>query len=372
MVHKGAKNMKILIFLIVTILSSCNLKPEKKLANEIDPLFNQEFNENEPGGAVLIMKGEKIIFSKGYGLADLNTKEKINTQTLFNTGSISKTFVSNAILQLADEGKLSLMDSLSKYFPDFKNKSIANRVKIHHLLTHTSGLPDNRWKLLTEEFLLTAKDEENFTPIKKNDSLLFEPGSQFEYSNPAFNGLALIIEKIEGKKWQSVITEKIFKPAGMTSSLITDGAFPDKGVSHAYVNKDGQWKELDYGEEPTFAASGNGGVWSSVEELAKYEITLRKSIFLKKVTIERSRTITTYENWKSEKPPFIGFGWFLSLPSDSIKIVSHTGSQGGFSSDYVSIPEKEIVYVLLCNRPEPIMDLRKKVLASLKKYNWLN
>jgi CubicO group peptidase (beta-lactamase class C family) len=372
MVHKGEKNVKILFFLIVTILSSCNLKPEKKLTNEIDSLFNQEFKENEPAGAVLIMKGEKIIFSKGYGLADLSTKEKINTQTLFNTGSISKTFVSNAILQLADEGKLSLMDSLSKYFPDFKNKSIASRVKIHHLLTHTSGLPDNRWKLLTENYLLTAKDEENFTPIKQNDSLLFEPGSQFEYSNPAFNGLALIIEKIEGKKWQSVITEKIFKPAGMVNSLITDGAFPDKGVSHAYINKDGQWKELDYGEEPTFAASGNGGVWSSVEELAKYEIALRKSIFLKKETIERSRTITTYENWKSKEPPFIGFGWFLSQPSDSVKIVSHTGSQGGFSSDYVSIPEKEIVYVFLCNRPEPIMDLRKKVLASLKEYNWLD
>lgn len=364
--------MKIVLPLVITmLLFCCQPKPESKLAKEVDLLFSEEFKETEPGGAILIMKGEKIIFSKGYGLADLNTKEKITTQTLFNTGSISKTFVSNIVLQLADEGKLSLLDSLDKYFPDFKNKSIAKQVQIHHLLTHTSGLPDNRWKLLSEEFLITAKDEENFAPIKQNDSLLFEPGSQFEYSNPAFNGLALIIEKIEGKKWQSVIAEKILKPSGMVNSLITDGAFPDMGVSHAYVNKNGQWKELDYGEEPTFAASGNGGVWSSVEELAKYEIALRKSVFLKKETVERSRTITAYENWKSKEPPSIGFSWFLSQPSDSVKIVSHTGSQGGFSSDYVSIPEKEIIYILLCNRPEPIMDLRKKVLASLKKYNWL-
>jgi CubicO group peptidase (beta-lactamase class C family) len=362
-----------LIHLAVPFLfTSCVIAPEKKLAQRIDSLFTQEFKEDEPGGAVLIMKGEKTIFSKGYGLADLNTKENITTQTLFNTGSISKTFVANAILQLADEGRLSLMDSLSKFYPDFKNPSIANKVRIHHLLTHTSGLPDNRWKLLSEEFLLTAKDEENFAPIKQNDTLLFEPGSQFEYSNPAFNGLALIIEKIEGRKWQSVVVEKIFQPLGMTTSLITDGSFPDKGVSHAYVNQDGQWKELDYGEEPTFAAAGNGGIWSSVEELAKYEIALRKAVFLKKETIERSRTITRYENWKSAEPPFIGFGWFLSQPSDSVKIVSHTGSQGGFSSDYVSIPEKGIVYVLLCNKPEEISELRKKVLASLTKSNWLD
>lgn len=359
-------------FTVPFFLTSCIKAPERKLARHIDSLFTQEFKENEPGGAVLIIKGEKVVFSKGYGLADLNTKEKITTQTLFNTGSISKTFVANAVLQLADEGKLSLMDSLSKYFPDFKNQSIANKVKIHHLLTHTSGLPDNRWKLLSEEFLLTAKDEENFAPIKQNDTLLFEPGSQFEYSNPAFNGLALIIEKIEGRKWQSVIVEKIFKPSGMTTSLITDGSFPDKGVSHAYVIKNGRWNELDYGEEPTFAAAGNGGIWSSVEELAKYEIALRKAVFLNKETIERSRTITTYENWKSDEPPFIGFGWFLSQPSDSVKMISHTGSQGGFSSDFVSIPEKEIVYILLCNKPAQILPLRKKVLASLMKSNWLD
>lgn len=366
-------NIKIILSSVISVLLiSCQQNRERILAKEIDLLFHQEFTENEPGGAVLIMKGEKIIFSKGYGFADLTTKEKITTQTLFNTGSISKTFVSNAILQLADEGKISLLDSLDKHFPDFKNKSIARQVQIHHLLTHTSGLPDNRWKLLSEEFLLTAKDEENFAPLKQNDSLLFEPGSQFEYSNPAYNGLALIIEKIEGKKWQSVVTEKIFKPAGMVNSLITDGPFPGKGVSHAYVNKDGHWKELDYGEEPTFAAAGNSGVWSSVEELAKYEIALRKALFLKKETIARSRTITTYGNWKSEKPPFIGFGWFLSQPSDSIKIVSHTGSQGGFSSDYISIPEKEIIYVLLCNLPKSIMDLRKKVLILLKKNSWLS
>ena len=318
------------------------------------------------------MKDEKIIFSKGYGLADLQTNETITSQTLFNTGSISKTFVSHVILDLAHEGKLSLQDSLAKYFSDFKNPAIANQVKIHHLLTHTSGLPDNRRLLLDSIFLLTAKDEENFAPLKLNDSLLFEPGSQYEYSNPAFNGLALIIEKVTGKKWQEVVKEKIFDPAGMKTSVITDGPYPITGVSHAYLKTNDVFIEKDYGEEPTFAAAGNGGVWSSVIELAQYELALRNIKFSDAKTIEDSRTIKEYPNWKSSSLPFIGYSWFIGKTEDGSKMIYHTGTQGGFYGDYVSIPEKGITYMMLCNLPTPQEEKRAAVLSILKKYNWLN
>lgn len=361
---------RLFIFLLIGLSMSCQPKPAT-IVSQLDIYFTNEFSADEPGGAVLILKGGKIIFSKGYGLTDLKTKENITPQTLFNTGSISKTFVSNTILMLEEENKLSINDSLFKYFPNFKNKEIAKKVKIHHLLSHSSGLPDNRWKLLTEEFLLTAKDEENWAPVLQNDSLLFEPGTKYEYSNPAFNALALIIEKVEGKKWQQVVTERIFRPSGMNTSLITDGSFPDKGVAHAYVKKETEWKELDYGEEPTFAAAGNGGIWSSLEELTNYEIAIRKSVFLKKETIEKSRTPFLYSNWQDSIPPFIGHSWFIGR-QDSLKVVSHTGSQGGFISDYVSIPEKEILYVLLCNTPKPIGPYRKKIFELVKKFNWLD
>ena len=130
------------------VLLSCQPNTEEKLTTELDSLMVSEFKIDEPGSALLILKDEKVIFSKGYGLSDLVTKEKITPQTLFNTGSISKTFVSNTILSLVEENKLSLLDSLEKYFPDFKNKVIARKVRIHHLLTQTSGLPDNRRNFL--------------------------------------------------------------------------------------------------------------------------------------------------------------------------------------------------------------------------------
>ena len=361
---------KCILLLLVALVVSCNQKPT--FNDKIDAVFSESFSSDGPGGAVLIMKGKKIVFEKGYGLADINTSEKITPQTLFNTGSISKTFVSNVILDLAREGKLSLNDSLVKYFSDFKNPAIAQKVRIHHLLTHTSGLPDNRRTFLDSVFLLTAKDEENFAPIKLNDSLLFEPGSRYEYSNPAFNALALIIEKVTGRKWQDVVKEKIFTPANMKTSVITDGPYPTTGVSHAYLKTKEGYIEKDYGEEPTFAAAGNGGVWSSVEELANYELAIRDASFLSKEIIDDSRVIKEYPTWNSDSHAFIGYSWFIGQTPEGYKMIYHTGTQGGFYGDFVSIPEKDITYIMLCNIPTPQEEKRELVLTLLNEFNWLD
>ena len=357
--------MKKRYWLALILLSACSGNKNKSLPDQIEELFSQEFKDNEPGGAVLVMLNGDTIFKKGYGVSDIITKQKITPSTLFNVGSISKTFVSNTILLLAAEGKLNVNDSLYRYFPNFKNSSIAKKVKIHHMLTHTSGLPDNRWAFHDSIYLLTAKDQENWNPISQNDSLLFEPGTKFEYSNPAFNGLALIIEKIIGKKWQEVVREKIFITAKMPTSKITDGPYPQDGVAHGYIKSGTSFIEKDYGEEPTFAAAGNGGVWSSVNELANYEMALRNGTILKKDLVEHSRSIMHYSPWNGKVPPFIGYSWFISQTTDSVKIVSHTGTQGGFYADFVSIPEKGFLYVVLCNRSFPRQEFRKKILEMI-------
>ncbi len=254
-----------LVFFIVGAFFSCTPeKPHDQLQKKLDAFFTSQFATGDPGGAVLVMKDTTVLFKKGYGVADINTKEPITTKTLFNLGSISKTFVANGILILQEEGKLSVEDSLIKYFPDFKNKEIASKVKIKHLLTHTSGLPDNREVSKDTVFFLTANDLQNWYPITQTDTLEFEPGSKYNYSNPAYNALALIIEQVSKQKWQDFIHDRIFVPSGMTTSTITDGAHPSSGVSHGYAMIGKRWTEDDYGEEPTFCASGNGGIWSSL------------------------------------------------------------------------------------------------------------
>ena len=355
------------LFIVTVLLSSCNTKSASS-QSAFDKIFDSVFKADKPGGAVLIAKDGEVIYKKGFGIEDITTKKAIDSKTLFNVGSISKTFVAFGILQLAKQNKLSLDDDIYKYFPDFKDSSIAKKVKIRHLLTHTSGLPDIRKVQENSVFYLTAKDEENWAPIKKADRLEFEPGEKFKYSNPAFNALALIIEKLSGTKWQTYIQKNIMGPAGMKTSTITDGPHPQSGVSHGYVFDGKNYLENDYGEEPTFAASGNGGVWSSVEELWKYEQAIQKNIFLDSVWLKESRTIQNFSNWKDSTPAFIGLSWFITRTSNQ-DMIGHTGSQGGFRADYVWLPEQKIFYVILCNTPKPLPGIRDQVLSiALKEH----
>ncbi|MCP4725392.1 MAG: beta-lactamase family protein, partial [bacterium] len=144
------------ILIILLFFGSCSDYSTEKVQTELDAYFSENFSENEPGGAVLVMQGEKIIFEKGYGVADIQTKEKITPETVFNTGSITKTFVSNGILILKQNGMLSLDDSIDKYFPDFKNADLAKQIRIINFLSHTSGIEDSRKVSENRTFFLTA------------------------------------------------------------------------------------------------------------------------------------------------------------------------------------------------------------------------
>jgi CubicO group peptidase (beta-lactamase class C family) len=344
----------------------------RQIQQQLDSLFGHHLGTDGPGGAVLVAKNKEVIFSAAYGLADLHAKTPITTQTLFNLGSISKTFVGNAILILQHQGKLSLNDSLAKYFPHFKNKTIAQKVTIRHLLTHTSGLPDNRQVAADSVFYLTARDAENWYPVTQADSLLFEPGSRFEYSNPAFNGLALIVEQVSGQPWQQFVTEQIMRPAGMTTSTITNGPHPTTGVAHGYSYIQNKWTEDDYGEEPTFAAAGNGGVWSSVEELLAYESALQAGIFLPVDVVQQSRRVQPFANWADSTQPFMGWSWFVGRTVDDLTTVGHTGSQGGFLCNYVTIPDKGIVVIMLANFPFGMSAATNDALLLLQQHQWLD
>lgn len=357
--------------LFLFLFTSSQLMSQEKIAARIDSLFSSFLKKDEPGGAVLIAQGDKILFSKGYGLADINTKETITPHTIFNTGSVSKTFVSNAILILEQRKLLSLDDNLLKYFPEIKNKEIGQKVKIRHLLSHVSGLPDNRKVSENPVFYLTADDAQNFKPVLQTDTLNFEPGSLYQYSNPAFNGLALIIEKITGGKWQDFVRKEIFTPSGMTESDITDGAHPEKGVAHAYEKENGKFKELDYGEEPTFCAAGNGGIWCSVTDLYKYYLALMKPAFLNSNIIANSMEVKRFKNWSSDKEPNIGYSWFVTKTVNGLKRIGHTGSQGGFRADFEFVPEKKIVICLLFNTPYDVSPLTRKIETILMEENLL-
>lgn len=342
--------------------------PATRFSQDLDAWLSAQFPANAPGIAVLVAGPEgQVLFSKGYGLADLKTRKPITPQTLFNLGSVTKTMVGLGILYLEQEGKLSIEDPLLHYFPGFKNKEAVKDIRIKHLLSHTSGLPDNRPVSKDSIYFLTADDAQNFAPILLNDSLHFAPGSAFEYSNPAFNGLALILEKVSGMNWQDYLKKTLFQQAGMTHSTFTDGPFPDTGVAHGYQYLNNQWSEYDYGEYPTFCASGNGGAWSSTEELWQYEKAIRSFQLVKETYTRLARSVFHPDNWADSLPPFVGYDWFIR-PLDGWQTIGHTGDQGGFRADYVHYPDQGYFIVTLSNGSHDLSVVRTAIVDRLRKH----
>ncbi|EJL67989.1 serine hydrolase domain-containing protein [Chryseobacterium populi] len=364
-------------FILIFFSSTCiGQNREEVLKTKLDSVFSQLFKADEPGGSILIQEGDKVLYEKSFGLADLKTKAKFSSKTVSNLGSITKTFVAYGILMLQERKKLSVDDSLLKFFPDFKNKETASKIKLRHLLTHTSGLPDNRNVEKDSIFYLTAKDEGNFKPLKSAESLEFEPGSRWNYSNPAYNGLALIIEKTSKDKWQHFIDENIFGPAGMKNSTITNGAYPNKNVAHGYLLKNKVYQEYDYGEYPTFTAAGNGGVWSSIEDLKKYIKAINECKFADCSVIKSSKTIKIPDNWNHEKNMFHSGVWFVhkgfyseTKTEEQVDVIEHAGDQGGFKSHLIIIPEKNISIVWLTNNNTFITGPIRRILLQLNYIN---
>jgi CubicO group peptidase (beta-lactamase class C family) len=346
------------------------------LTRTLNAEFAKIFAADEPGGSVFIQQGSKILYQQSFGLADLNTKEKFSAATVANLGSISKTFVAYGILILQQRGKLSLDDNLLKYFPHFKNQEIAKKITIRHLMSHTSGLPDSRKTDTDSIFYLTAKDAENFEPLKATEQLEFEPGSHWKYSNPAYNGLALIIEKITRQKWQDFIRENIFVPAQMIHSKITDGAYPETGVAHGYRKIGKLFEEYDYGEYPTFCAAGNGGVWSSIDDLRKYVEAIKTCAFIDCDIIAQAKKIWKPANWSAAEAMLHTTVWFTHhglspyyASAGNYTVVEHTGDQGGFKAHLIFIPEKDMTIIWITNNDIFITNLLQEALVTAHLLN---
>jgi len=365
--------LKINLFVFIIVSCFCFSQNQDQLLKiKLDSVFSELFKENDPGGSILIQQNDRTLYENSFGLADLKTKEKFTSRTVSNLGSITKTFVAYGILLLENRKALSTNDNLLQFFPDFKNKTIASKIKLKHFLTHTSGIPDSRHVEKDSIFYLTAKDYENFNPLQSSDSLNFEPGSKFAYSNPAYNGLALIIEKTSKIKWQHFIGENIFKPAGMKDSKITDGSFPSKNVAHGYILKNNKYEEYDYGEYPTFTAAGNGGVWSSIEDLKKYVKAINECKFANCNIIKSSTTTQNPKNWSEEKPFYHSGVWFVhkgfyyyTETEENVNVIEHAGDQGGFKSHLIMIPEKNITIIWLTNNNKFITGPIRRILLKL-------
>ncbi|GAB3952854.1 serine hydrolase domain-containing protein [Spirosoma harenae] len=313
-----------------------------QLRQRLDSLMKAMTQPNQPGAALLIEIDGKIVYRNGYGLANVETKTPITPTTNFRMASVSKQFTAIGILLLEKDGKLSLDDSLIRYFPEF-NGEVGRKVQIRNLLTHSSGILDYE-SVMNPRQKIQLLDADVLTLLKDHDSLYFEPGSQFRYSNSAYCLLALLIERVSGKSFAEFIRERIFQPLKMVNSTVYEAGKPIANRATGYRKKGSAFVFSD--QSVTSATKGDGGVYTSLEDYQKWADALRTNQLLDLKTA-LARTEHTIPQAKGS---YYTAGWFFRQPTNPV--LFHSGSTCGFNNFVVLIPDKKFLMAYFSNKAD--------------------
>ena len=294
-----------------------------------------------PGVAVLAARDGTIVYQGGFGLADVAKKTPITVDTKFRIGSISKQFTAAAILKLAEQGKLTLADSLAKFYPDFPN---ANGITLRHLLTHTSGLHSYTDK---PEFI--GRVSQPIEPAKliewfRNDPSDFAPGARFHYNNSAYFLLGEIVGKAAGKPLGDYLRSEFFEPLGMKETGIHVNSAPPPNMATGYSIADGKAEPaLDWDMS---WAGGAGALYSTVGDLFRWN----EALFGGRVVNEASFKAATTPVELPADVDRMSYGYGLAMfTMHRLPAVGHGGGLNGWSSHLIRMPEQRCTIVILAN-----------------------
>ncbi len=330
------KNILIALFLLVSALAYGQ-------ADSTDLIVQKIMKEQKIVGLSLaVVKNGKAIVNKGYGLANLEHNVPVTAETVIRLGSVSKQFFTTAILTLQEAGKLSIEDSVHKFFPDAPETW--RPILVKHLMSHSSGLKrespayDNNKMISDLEIIKAAY------PLP----LDFKTGEKYQYCNLAYYMLAQIITQISGMPWQDYIKEKLFIPAGMKNTLMTDFYLIIPNRASGYMQKNGKIVNAD----AMYAIRPSGGFLSTSSDMILWDKVLReKKIILKKENWELlwKPFVKTIDN--PESNAYYGFGWIID-ERNGHKIIEHGGSNIGFRAYYSRFDDGNLSIIIMTNTNE--------------------
>ncbi len=361
--------------------------PPCEITTPLDSLFSTMFRPDEPGAIVGVVRNDSIVYLRGFGKASLAPSRPMTDSTMLNVCSITKTFVVAAVTKLAEAGKLSLDDSVAEYFPQFEGHCF-KEVKLRHILSHTTGLPDLRprnpdqWDTYVKrhnstfgegsDYLLYGREEELIRFYESVDSLLHNPGEGFHYQEPPFMLLSYVISQAAGMPFDQYMTDSIFSAAGLrnTAFFDPDTEFPNEAHGYAPVEgQPGKWAEYDYGEAEFFPTRADRGLYTTAADFIKWQKAFYGGKLISPENV--ARTIA----WQTgTRLPNIGYGYgiFVENKPEMPYKAFHMSSNGGFSVFESVIPEARIFYFVLSNRPDwSRLATGHKIDAVLRSKDWI-
>ena len=326
--------------------------------NQIDGIFSPLQSSTAPGAAVLVIYKGQPVFHRGYGVTDARTLHPIDAETNFRLASFTKQFTATCIMLLVKDGKLHYDDHLADIFREFP--AYGKNITIRNLLNHTSGLPDYE-EILMKQYPNTPEDQipqihdaEVLKLLEQQKAGNFPAGSMWEYSNSGYVVLGLIVAKVSGEPFGQFLHERIFAPLHMSNTVAYEkgkNEVPHRAYGHSR-EKD-TWRETD--QSPTSATLGDGGIYSSIDDLAKWDRALREHTLLSADEMRPALTpvqpTAVPAHNEEGHPVSYGFGWFLDPYKGHLRTY-HGGSTVGFRTTIQRFPDDQLTVIILANRAD--------------------
>lgn len=307
----------------------------------IDVLM-RDYGGAVPGAGVLVVRDGSVVLREIYGLADLEKNVPASPQTNYRLASVTKQFTAAAILLLADRGRISLDDAVEHFLA-----GVPPGITLRHLLTHTSGLIDYE-ELIPEGTTAQLMDRDVLELLRKVNRTYFAPGGSYRYSNTGYALLALIVEKVSGRTFATFLHDEIFLPLSMENTVaFENGVSSVANRAFGYSRRDGGWERTD--QSLTSAVLGDGGIYSSIDDLARWNEALEKSRLLRPETWQLAFTPST----PTDDPAVqYGFGWRVGTHRGH-RTLWHSGETRGFRNVLLRFPDDRLTVVVLTNRNDP-------------------
>lgn len=327
---------------------------------QIDQIFAGLKSGGGPGAAVLVIRNGSIIFERGYGVTDLRSRRKIDEHTNFRLASCTKQFTAMAVMLLARDGKLRYQDRLTDIFPDFPE--YGKSITIRNLLTHTSGLLDYEDLMpkpaagTPPENIPQIKDADVLQLLKEQKTTKFPPGTRWDYSNSGYAVLAMVVEKVSGQPFGDFLHDRILAPLDMKQTVAYEkGKNTVAHRAYGHTHDGPAWREMD--QSPTSAVLGDGGIYSSLADLAKWDRALTHYTLLSEAEMEPAIIPVKVPDGSVQEPDgtpaAYGFGWFLN-PYKNRSRMWHYGETVGFRTTIQRLVEDKLTIIVLCNRDDVV------------------
>ncbi len=343
-------SLQIALLISVLLLTSCQNGPA------VDPttLFTDYQGENTPGAAVLVIKKGKVAYEGLFGMADLGAKTPVESSTNFRLASVTKQFTAMSIMMLIERNQLTLDTSLSDVFPAFAEfAEFADHITIQNLLQHTSGLIDYE-SLIPDTATIQVHDKDVLALLQATDSTVFPPGSAYAYSNSGYSVLAMIVEELTSTSFPQFLEQNIFEPLGMNQTVaFVDGISTIENRAFGYSVESNGFAFAD--QSLTSAVLGDGGIYSSLDDLMKWDQALYTDSLVSFEMLQQAFTpgLESY-----------GFGWRIADYNGHLRY-SHTGSTSGFRNVIQRYPDDQLTIIILTNRNDPVVEPLADELAEL-------